>query len=547
MIKKIVLKLKSVKYSGQSIGEDISIDIKILDKIFKINRRIKVGSTTFIDNEITRFETSQNIFETNLNIKITEKDFLYNDTSEILSKISINLETTFPQQFSYNVFVNEKGLNLKNRRAIFEIILEVTLEESGVSLELKAYRSDSGGNNFNLYDNEIKEAVEHWNNLFSKQINPPPVQLDPNLVKAMVYVESRMGHYKTKDGVHPSYPDVMQVADPLNPAIYTLKNIFNPNPSVNKIATEYEIIDGKKVPLEYKEINIIQPRDSIYWGVRWLYHKAQINIKTNGIWSRSWREWRKAVNKYNGAGDKKYENKVFNVYENGIGERNYKLWSSVLILLVLSSSFFINSDKLDDLFIDFKDGYALAIDASYQPEKNVDSTDGTLTLSQKLHFPSNCRFTKDSRSSDDVLKNCTYAVGSNSSDLWSVKLTGGGYSWNPKNKEEEIIGHDAETDGPYYVAYEKSDIGDLNNDTRDDAVVVLRVNNGGNSMIRNIIILVQDNNGKMEQYANYIMEDREDVKNIYINQGIISADVFVKSDDDPACCASVSTTYRFKI
>ena len=62
------------------------------------------------------------------------------------------------------------------------------------------------------------------------------------------------------------------------------KNIFNPNPSVNKIATEYEIVNGEEILLEYKEINIIQHKDSIYWGIRWLYHKAQVNNNTNGIW-----------------------------------------------------------------------------------------------------------------------------------------------------------------------------------------------------------------------------------------------------------------------
>ena len=548
MLKKIILKLTSIKYSGDSIGDDIRVEIKFFEKLFIFEQKIKLGTIFELDREIGRLETNNDIFEAPIRIKITEKDLIFSDTGEIYGSIKINTTSIELQRFNFQIEVQERNKIISKSTAIFLITLEAEVINPN-HLELRPYNSRKSGENYNRFDTDIINAVNDWNNEFSKQDNPPPILLDPNLVKAMIYVESKMGYFETKKNAYPSYPDIMQVADPLNPAIYTLKNIFNPNPSVNKIATEYEIVNGEEILLEYKEINIIQHKDSIYWGIRWLYHKAQVNNNTNGIWSRSWRTWRQAVNKYNGKGDKKYENKVFNIYENGIGERNYKLWGSAFILLLVfvSGSFFIDNDKLDDLFIDFKDNRAVVIDTSYKPAKYIDLIDKALILNRTLYSSAYCKFAKDLWLAEDVLKNCTYTVGSNSSNLWSIKLSDGGYSWSPKYRDAEIIGHDSETDGPYYVAYEKSDIGDLNNDSRNDAVVVVRLNNGGNAMIRNIIVLVQDSDGEMEQYASYIIEDREEVEGLYINHGIISANVIIKSEDDPACCASVYDTYRFKI
>ncbi len=56
-------------------------------------------------------------------------------------------------------------------------------------------------------------------------------------------------------------------------------------------------IDGKKFP-------------RVYWGVCWLYHKAQVIEKNGG---RTWKSWKEAVSDYNGGGDPNYVEKVYKI------------------------------------------------------------------------------------------------------------------------------------------------------------------------------------------------------------------------------------------
>mgnify|MGYP001610025410 FL=1 len=57
MTKSIRLKLLKIKYSGDSIGDDIRVEIGILDQFLRVDKIIKVGKTTEINKEIVRFET----------------------------------------------------------------------------------------------------------------------------------------------------------------------------------------------------------------------------------------------------------------------------------------------------------------------------------------------------------------------------------------------------------------------------------------------------------------------------------------------------------
>jgi len=126
---------------------------------------------------------------------------------------------------------------------------------------------------------------------------------------------------------------VMQVGDPRNGALFVLKNIYDTKKK--KVVTEYEIINGKEVKIEYPEVNADTPEQSIHWGVRWLFRKARINIKKDdGTWTREWFDWKKAVHLYN-VGDSKYVEKVYKAYEQGIGDNKFKLWNLVFFLSIL--------------------------------------------------------------------------------------------------------------------------------------------------------------------------------------------------------------------
>ena len=63
MLKFIQLKLAKIKYQGDSIGRDISIDIEVLGKFLHVDKRIKIGTVEEINREIGRFETDREIFQ----------------------------------------------------------------------------------------------------------------------------------------------------------------------------------------------------------------------------------------------------------------------------------------------------------------------------------------------------------------------------------------------------------------------------------------------------------------------------------------------------
>ncbi len=79
MTKSIKLNLLKIKYSGDSIGDDIRIEIEILDKFSRVDKKIKADTTAEINKDIGKFETDQKIFKANVKIIVIEKDILFND------------------------------------------------------------------------------------------------------------------------------------------------------------------------------------------------------------------------------------------------------------------------------------------------------------------------------------------------------------------------------------------------------------------------------------------------------------------------------------
>jgi hypothetical protein len=184
---------------------------------------------------------------------------------------------------------------------------------------IKPYKDKGvfGNEDYNRFDNVISEVVSYWNNEFLKDTDPPKEPLDPNLVKAMVYQESRIGFDETA-GVN-----VMQVGNAGDPSILTLRGNL----------PEYWIHNGKLILLKY-DAKVETIKDSINWGVRWLYHKAQGSTSDK---KRYWKPWREAVMGY-GPGEQEYVDSVWDIYKKGIKNDKklgiLRLWSIILIMIL---------------------------------------------------------------------------------------------------------------------------------------------------------------------------------------------------------------------
>ncbi|MEK7065008.1 MAG: hypothetical protein AAB963_01045 [Patescibacteria group bacterium] len=154
---------------------------------------------------------------------------------------------------------------------------------------------------------------------------PPEEPLDPNLVKAMIFQESRVGN--DSDGKL----NIMQVGNPGDPSLDVLNNASK--------KPENELKNGELWQVDYSgmaKVNTVY--DSIYWGVRWLYHRAQWIGNDN---KRYWFPWKEAVKRY-GPGTSEYVENVFNIYLDGVdkrrGESPIKLW--LFLFFLFSSVFF---------------------------------------------------------------------------------------------------------------------------------------------------------------------------------------------------------------
>lgn len=156
MTKIIQLKLLKIKYSGDSIGDDIRIEIEILDKFFSVNKIIKAGITKDIDQEIGRFITDKKSFEVGIKITVIERDLLFNDVGSMRGDIKIDTSIIKSQQFIYKVQIKETrsilGKILGNRIANFEIVLEVAISD------IELYVPDTKDGWFRTLDANLKEV-----------------------------------------------------------------------------------------------------------------------------------------------------------------------------------------------------------------------------------------------------------------------------------------------------------------------------------------------------------------------------------------------------
>ncbi|MEK7611240.1 MAG: hypothetical protein AAB486_02565 [Patescibacteria group bacterium] len=205
----------------------------------------------------------------------------------------------------------------------------VELDLSETAGKIREYKD----NRYNKYDTAIEQATRFWNNFFLTQNFPPPDPLNPDLVKAMIYIESRMGYGKSSTG-YPSFPDVMQVWDERNKTPQHMKPEEKFKNAANEFINEavYKHL-SYSYPPERLPIKVTTPQESIFWGVRWLYHKAQQfsgpeTESLNPPYRRWWLSWREAVYYYNASAQaENYTLDTWKVHLEGTDSQGETVWA----------------------------------------------------------------------------------------------------------------------------------------------------------------------------------------------------------------------------
>ena len=134
MLKSVQIKFLKVKYSGDSIGDDIRVEIEALGKFLRVDKRIKAGTTININREIGRFETDRGLFQADVLITVIERDLLFNDVGSAKGSVKVNAAAAKPQQFVFEVQVRETrsifGKFWGTKIAAFEITLEAEVSDA---------------------------------------------------------------------------------------------------------------------------------------------------------------------------------------------------------------------------------------------------------------------------------------------------------------------------------------------------------------------------------------------------------------------------------
>lgn len=332
--------LKTDNPSGTATFEDLKI--YTLDSIENITLEPKIQAEDGDRREWITFvlvELGLNVFTVELDLK---RRFVDSDDVKVIVDgiIQRNFQSKLRKlwYFIASLFTNETqsatfaprlnpGLHYiefwADRMPTFNSI-KIEFGEINVN-ELKIYKDDKFGSDYNQMDNFIIKSTNFWNNFFLNQEYSPPEPLDPNLVKSIVYRESKLGYYPDKDII-----DVMQVWDPANPARDAIlgKTPANEFINQNRIGHISYSYPADKIPPEVRN-----REESIFWGVRWLYHKSQYLLENdNGTltipYVRKWRTWKQAVRSYNANSDlvEDYVKEVFLVYEKGVDLEGNTLW-----------------------------------------------------------------------------------------------------------------------------------------------------------------------------------------------------------------------------
>ncbi|MEK7628587.1 MAG: hypothetical protein AAB421_04210 [Patescibacteria group bacterium] len=313
--------LSSISYSGWSTGRDIRVDITVGGDTSVVEKRMRPISFVRMEMGLGVFEADATPFEMPIRIRVTEKDRIYPDAGELETILVVGSAET--SEVEYAVEVVERRFVFWKAKAIFTFHIVIRPVQETVP-EIRKYQAHNG-EDYNRYDEIIRDAVAYWNNEFSKDTDPPTELLDPNIVKAMSYQESCVGNYKSGSGLI----NIMQVGNEGDPSLRVLRGE----------QIESWIHNGKQIALRY-DAKVESQKDSVWWGTRWLYHKAQYIRSEDG--RRAWRPWKEAVRHY-GPPRKEYSDNVWSIYTKGIDTRekpHVKLWSFVPLLVLLFPSTF---------------------------------------------------------------------------------------------------------------------------------------------------------------------------------------------------------------
>lgn len=243
-MKLLQLRLASVRYEGDNIGDDITIDVQAGSAFFTINKSLKAATQTPIGKIVAEFTAASNPAVIMMSASVTERDPLFNDSGSNAGEFPVALRGAGFQTFELTVSVEERGAVRTSGTAIFTLCFTVELAEAirylpptsdgftlvleepsrkrislPTALAVQVERIAGGREYFLIREGPLKAkrasislGSDKRSRLVAENPQTPPVQL--------VFSLSR-GELSTEDG-HSTYAAISEL-EPVSPGLYDLE------------------------------------------------------------------------------------------------------------------------------------------------------------------------------------------------------------------------------------------------------------------------------------------------------------------------------------
>lgn len=145
----LILKLKRIGYSGDSIGRDLLFAFQIENTVMNLSKRVQLGKKTSVSKSVNEILFTKDISQENaitlpINVTITEQDPVYDDTGFGSTVFSIKVQNLEKQTHSFSTdIVAEKGSD-KGRKATFTFTLEAEIFDKNLADCLQKFETGIG-------------------------------------------------------------------------------------------------------------------------------------------------------------------------------------------------------------------------------------------------------------------------------------------------------------------------------------------------------------------------------------------------------------------
>lgn len=120
----VQLTLTKVSYRGDSIGDDIRIEIDCLNHSLDFNKTIRNGSEVSVNKMVGEFFTNQASVTLPLFVRVIERDLIFNDFGTAAETFSVDTGDSKPRRFTVSVAVQETRNYRSKNKAAFILTFE---------------------------------------------------------------------------------------------------------------------------------------------------------------------------------------------------------------------------------------------------------------------------------------------------------------------------------------------------------------------------------------------------------------------------------------